>query len=154
MLAQSRYSTVQFITRWGAITSKIEYKGLGQDRIGYLSEAHLKPKSLEISFVHNTRFSCQIVLQFCIEHDTITVVFCAKCRNDWVTELWLNEISRDLGSRWLLNRYPIFHSPSDFELTAHIPYLTLSGELWGADNGYFFKKIDFAVTRNSIISIL
>ena len=45
--------------------------------IGYPSETHLKLKSHEISFVHNIRFSCTVVLKFCTEH-SITVVLSAQ----------------------------------------------------------------------------
>ena len=44
----------------------------------YPPETLLKLKFREIAFVHNTRYNCSIVLQFCTEHDSITAVFCAK----------------------------------------------------------------------------
>ena len=46
--------------------------------IGYPSETHLKLKSREISFVHNTRFNCPIVLKFCTEHGN---------QNDWKLDM-------------------------------------------------------------------
>ena len=53
--------------------------------MGYPSETHPKLKSCGNSFVHNIRFNCPIVLKFCTEHDSITVVLCAKLQNDWIT---------------------------------------------------------------------
>ena len=50
--------------------------------IWYPSKTHLKLKSREISFVHNIRFSCPIVLKFCTEHGSITAVLCATFRDD------------------------------------------------------------------------
>ena len=50
--------------------------------IGYPSEAHLKLKSREISFIHNINLSCLIILKFYTEHGSITAVLCAKCQND------------------------------------------------------------------------
>ena len=46
--------------------------------IGYLFEMHLKPKSPEISYLHNLLLSTPIVLKFCTEHSIITAVLCAK----------------------------------------------------------------------------
>ena len=43
-------------------------------------------KSREITFVHIIRFICPIVLKPCTEHDSATVVLCAKFQNDWITE--------------------------------------------------------------------
>ena len=51
--------------------------------IGYLSETHLKLKSREISFVHNICLKNPIVLDFCTQHGSITVVLCVKFQNDW-----------------------------------------------------------------------
>ena len=51
--------------------------------IGYPPETHLKTKSREISFAHNFRFNCPIVLKFCTEHGSDTAVPCAKFQNDW-----------------------------------------------------------------------
>ena len=53
-------------------------------KMGYPSETHLTLKSREISFVHNIRFSCPIVLKFCTEYGSITDVFRAKFQNDWI----------------------------------------------------------------------
>ena len=53
---------------------------------GHPSETHLKLKSREISFFHNTRVNNPIILIFCTEHDSITAVLRVKCQNDWTTE--------------------------------------------------------------------
>ena len=45
-----------------------------------------KPKSREISFAHNLLLSYLIVLEFCTEHDSDTVVLYAKFQNDWTSE--------------------------------------------------------------------
>ena len=58
----------------------------GRCNIGYLSETHLGLKSLEISHVHNTQFSCQIILKSCTEHGSIIAMLCAKFQNDWNNE--------------------------------------------------------------------
>ena len=47
---------------------------------GYPSETHTELISRENSCVHNTRFRCIIVLQFCTEHGSITAMICAKSR--------------------------------------------------------------------------
>ena len=39
------------------------------------------------TFTHNLFFSSPIVLKFCTEHDSYTVVLCAKYQNDWATEI-------------------------------------------------------------------
>ena len=55
--------------------------------IRYSSETQLQLESRENSFVHNFRLNNPIVLNFCTEHDIITVsVFCAKFQNDWMTK--------------------------------------------------------------------
>ena len=41
---------------------------------------------IQISFVHNIRLNNPIVLKFCTEHGSITVVLCAKFQYDWTTE--------------------------------------------------------------------
>ena len=53
----------------------------------YTPETHLKPKSREIAFARNLLLSCQIVLKFCTEHDSITVVLCAKFQHDLTTRM-------------------------------------------------------------------
>ena len=60
-------------------SSKKQYDGLCNRG----SETHYKPKSREISFVHNLFLSYPIILKFYIEHDSITAVLCAKLRNDY-----------------------------------------------------------------------
>ena len=50
--------------------------GLGNIR--YPSKTHLKLKPREISFIHDTRFSCLIVLTFCTEHGTDIALLCAN----------------------------------------------------------------------------
>ena len=54
--------------------------------VGYPSETHLKLKSRDISFVHNIRFSCPIVLKFCTAHGSITAMPWAKFQNDWMSD--------------------------------------------------------------------
>ena len=54
--------------------------------IAFPPETHLKLKSREKLFAHNLFLSYPIVLQFCTEHDSITVVLCAKLQNDWTNE--------------------------------------------------------------------
>ena len=49
-------------------------------------ENHFKPKSREISFAHNLLLSYLIVLEFCTEHDSDTVVLCANFQNYWTSE--------------------------------------------------------------------
>ena len=54
---------------------------------GYPSEAHLKPKSLDIWFYHNLFINYPIVSKFSTEHGSNTAVLCAKFQNDdWITE--------------------------------------------------------------------
>ena len=46
----------------------------------------LKLKSRKISFAYNLFLSWWIVLKFCTEQGSATVVLCAKVQNDWATE--------------------------------------------------------------------
>ena len=46
-----------------------------------MTTTHAKLKSIEISFVQNTHFSSQIILNICTEHGSDTAVLCAKFRN-------------------------------------------------------------------------
>ena len=84
---------------------------LRNSNIGYLSETSLKLKSWEISFIHKICYSCQIVLEFCTEHDSTTVVLCTKFQNDWVSAEIMTgkDISRDLSLKLVSNGYPILH---------------------------------------------
>ena len=52
----------------------------------YPPETHFKPKSYDISFVHNVFLSSAIISKFCTKHDSVTVVLWAKCRSDWRRE--------------------------------------------------------------------
>ena len=54
--------------------------------IGYPSDTHLKLKSRDVSFAHNSFCSCPIVSKFGTEHDNDTAVPYAKIQNDWTTE--------------------------------------------------------------------
>ena len=54
--------------------------------IRYPSEIHLKLKSREISFAHNSCLSWLIALKFCTEYGCITAVLCAKFQIDWTIE--------------------------------------------------------------------
>ena len=49
--------------------------------IGHSSETHLKLKSPDNSFPHNTRVNDPFVLKFDTEHDSITAVFRNDCTN-------------------------------------------------------------------------
>ena len=44
----------------------------------YPSETHFKRKSREISFIHNMRCNCAVLLKFYTENGSIAAVFCAK----------------------------------------------------------------------------
>ena len=59
----------------------------GVCNMGYTSETHFKLKSREISFVHNTRFNCPIILKLCTEHGSDTAVLCAIFQNDWKLDM-------------------------------------------------------------------
>ena len=59
---------------WDLITDPCPWYGGLCNNIIYPSKTHLKLKSREISFIHNIRFSCPIVLKFCTEHGSITAV--------------------------------------------------------------------------------
>ena len=48
-------------------------------------ETYLKPKSCEISFTCNLILDYPIVLIFCTEHGSGTVVHCVKFQNDWAS---------------------------------------------------------------------
>ena len=52
----------------------------------YPSETHLTPKSCEISITHNSSLNYPIVFIFCIQHDSISIVLCAKFQTDWKIE--------------------------------------------------------------------
>ena len=89
----------------------------------YPPEIQHKFKSREVSFAHNLLLNYPIVLKFCAEHDSLTVVRCAKYQNDWPNEtnvmdepVGTNEISRDLSLRWISDGYPIFANVDYFEL--------------------------------------
>ena len=62
----------------------------------YPSEIHLKPKPRQISFAHNL-LRQPIVLKFSTEHDSDTVVLCAKVHNDCTRETEIID-ERDLVS--------------------------------------------------------
>ena len=53
--------------------------------LGNPPDIHLKLKSREIAFFHNTRFNCSIGLNFCTKHGSDTAVLCAKIQTDWST---------------------------------------------------------------------
>ena len=55
--------------------------------IEHPSETHIKLRSREISFAHNSLRNCQIVLKYCTEHGSITAVLCAKFQNDLTNEM-------------------------------------------------------------------
>ena len=47
----------------------------------------LQLRSGEIAFTKNAFLSCPIILKFCSEHGSDTVVLWAKCQNDWTMEM-------------------------------------------------------------------
>ena len=51
--------------------------------IGYPSEIHLKLKSRETLFAHNSCFIWPIALKFCSQHGSITAVLYAGFQTDW-----------------------------------------------------------------------
>ena len=70
---QTRFSEswMKYLDRFSILQRSV---GPGAGAIkGIPCENHLKFKSCKISFVHYICFSCQIVLQFCAEHGSITV---------------------------------------------------------------------------------
>ena len=92
----SRFHNTHWYNKWSPcyIPSRISGKSpLAYGRfpdtmcnIRYPSEIHLKLKSREISFAHNSCFSWPIDLRFCTEHGSITTVLCAKLQTDWTIE--------------------------------------------------------------------
>ena len=54
----------------------------GCHNIRRVSKTPLKLKSCKNLFIHNIRFSSQIILKFRTEHDGYTNIFCAKFHND------------------------------------------------------------------------
>ena len=75
--------------------------------MGYPFETHLKPKSREISFARNLFLNFPIVLKFCIEHGSITCsVQNFKTIGQPKRMLRANEVSRDLGLRWVSDKVP------------------------------------------------
>ena len=87
-------------------------------KIGSVFETHLKLKSREISFVHNTRFNNPIVLKFGTDHGWITAVLCAKFQNDWTTEAKVMDergFAR-FALRWVADGYPILYNTPGREL--------------------------------------
>ena len=57
----------------------------GLCNIGNPPETYPHLKSRDISFYHNMRASYPILLEFCTEHDSITLLLFAKFLNDWVS---------------------------------------------------------------------
>ena len=47
-------------------------------------------------FIHNIHLICQLILKFCTEHSSITVMLCAKLQDDWATEQLYNRLSDDV----------------------------------------------------------
>ena len=56
-----------------------------------------KVKFCETSFAHNLLFSCEMVLKFRPQHDSVAVVLCVKFQYHFTIEMvfWVNEILRD-----------------------------------------------------------
>ena len=59
---------------------------------------HLKLKSREILFAHNSLLSWQIVLKFCTEHGSNTAVLCANFENDLST--YINTVDKQDFARF------------------------------------------------------
>ena len=81
----------------------------GSRNIWYLSEIYLKPKSCEASFAHNLFPSYLIVSKWCCnEHGSpqLCSLQIFKLIEQLKRILWTNEISRDLSSRWVKDRFP------------------------------------------------
>ena len=77
---------------------------------------HLELKSHEISFVHNICFNCPIILTFCTQHSSDICITGVLMQNFIMigvmkNKLWANEISRDLGLKWVLDGYLLLHRP-------------------------------------------
>ena len=81
--------------------------------IGYLSGAHFKPKSCEISFARNLFLGYSIILKFCTEHGSDTAVLCAKFQNDWMneTDVMDEQVFARFEFKISSERYAILHSP-------------------------------------------
>ena len=84
--------------------------------IGYLSEIHLKLKSREISFAHNSCFDRSL---WNFAQSTAVSLPCSvqnfKLIGQLQRKLWTNEFSRDLSLRWVSDGYPILHSTPGFK---------------------------------------
>ena len=112
--------------------------------IRYPSEIHIKLKSREISFAHNSCFSWPIALKLCAEHGSIIAVLCAKFQTDWT-----NEISRDLSLRWVSDGYPIFHSTPDYiRITSWFALHRVTPLLWEIFFTHVFNVVNI---ENKII---
>ena len=116
----------------------------------YPPEIQHKFKSREVSFAHNLLLNYPIVLKFCAEHDSLTVVRCAKYQNDWPNETNVvdepagtNEISWDLSLRWISDGYPIF---------ANVDYFELKWNKWKHPIKYL--HIIYSVQSEYIVSLL
>ena len=84
--SQASYG-VPFVSIWRKIF--VLQRGLTAGalcNIGYPSEIHLKLKSREILYAHNSCLSWPIILKFCTEHGSITAVLCANFQTDWTIE--------------------------------------------------------------------
>ena len=78
-----------------------------------MPETNFKLKSSEISFVHNIRFSCPIVMKLCTAHSIDTATLCAKSQNDWITETQVMT-GRDFatfGCKCVSGIYALLHNP-------------------------------------------
>ena len=51
------------------------------------SKVHFKLKYIQISFDHDFCLSCEIILESCTEHGSITAMLCAKFQNDFTTQM-------------------------------------------------------------------
>ena len=92
--------------------------------ISYRSETHTELKSREISFAHNSLLSCQIVLKFCTEHGSITVVPFANFENELTTEV---DVMDDRNFvifefKCASDGYHIFEQPRELSFVRILPW--------------------------------
>ena len=63
---------------------------VGYEKLDTLSSGTAATEDIHLKLHHNPKsheiLSAPIVLKFCIEHDSVTVVHCARFRNDWKIE--------------------------------------------------------------------
>ena len=108
--------------------------------IRYPSDIHLKLKSREASFAHNSCFSWLIALKFCTGHGSITAVsvLCAKFQTDWAIETDVMD-ERDFAR---------------FEFRTDILYCTVPTMLPTIGYGEFKDSLTLRVMGTEALSIM